>query len=108
MLTTLLLTAAAAQFQPAASLPLLDGNTAKSTAQFEQCFTSSQQRQSRPMWLVPHEDGVRISNEGTSGVANPYRIRFTEAAGGNRVQVLIASRDEQAEAPLVDAVKNCW
>lgn len=91
-----------------ADAPLVAGSTSKSMHEFEACFVSIQQAQSRPLWLVPHEQGGRISNEGTDGVRNPYQIRFTEAAGHNLIEAFIGRRGEPEERPLIEAIKSCW
>ena len=93
---------------PLAHTPLLDGSTAKSASDFRSCFVASERKQSHPVSTVPHEDGVRISNEGATGVSNPYRLRFTERDNGNHVQLLIARSDGPEVKPLVEAVKSCW
>ena len=104
----LLLEMVGSALSPIADAPLVAGSTSKSMHEFESCFVSIQQAQSRPLWLVPHEHGGRISNEGTDGVRNPYQIRFTEAAGHNRIEAFIGRRGEPEERPLVEAIKSCW
>ncbi len=108
LLPILLLNAAATAALATAETPLLDGATSKSVTEFGQCFVSAQHSLARPVSLVPYEDGVRISNEGATGVTNPYRIRFTEAASGNRIQVLIGRPNSPEVQPLVKGVKGCW
>ena len=107
LLLSILLNAAVVAV-PLAPTPLLDGTTAKSASDFRQCFVALERDKSHPVSLVPHEDGVRISNEGANGVSNPYRLRFTERSDGNRVQLVIARSDGPEAKPLVEAVKSCW
>ncbi len=104
----LTLSLAGAVLGTAGDLPFFAGSTAKSIDQFETCFVGIQQRQSRPSWFVPHESGGRISNAGADGVDNPYRIRFSQSAARNRIEVFIARRGGPAEGAIVDAIKTCW
>lgn len=103
----LLLHIAGSTLAPTADAPLISTSTSKSFHAFESCFVSIQENQSRPSWLVPHEDGGRISNEGTDGISNPYRIRFTKSAGRNRIEAFIGRRDAADERPLLAALKSC-
>jgi len=105
--TILLLQVAAAQGQAGSDAPLLAGSTAKSLHEFAQCFLSVQQKQSRPVWFVLHEDGGRISNEGAPGVSSAYRIRYTERGSRNEIRVFL-DRPGGQQDPLVQAVRSCW
>jgi hypothetical protein len=87
--------------------PLLAGSTSKSVREFEQCFLTAQQRQSSAVWVVAHEDGARISNEGAPGVANPYRIRLVEKGARNELK-LFFDRADGTEGPVLEAVRRCW
>ena len=99
---------AAALVAVSADQPLLDGVSAKSSTEFRQCFVAIERQRAHPVSLIPHEDGVRISDEGATGVSNPYRLRFTERSEGNHVRLLIARADGPEAKPLVEAVKSCW
>jgi hypothetical protein len=86
---------------------LISVTTAKSFDAFESCFVGLEERRSSPSWLVPHEDGGRISNAGADGVTNPYQIRFAKTSAGSRVEAFIGRRNEADERPLLDALKSC-
>ena len=107
MLLSILLNLASVAL-PLAPTPLLDGTTTKSATDFRQCFIAIERQRSHPISLIPHEDGVRISNEGATGVSNPYRLRFTELSQGNRIQLMIGHPDGPEAKPLMEAVKSCW
>ena len=68
---------------------------------------SAQQEQSRPVWAVLHEDGMRISNAGAPTVSNPYSIRLTEAKMGSRLAVFLSSRDRAEERKLLQTINRC-
>jgi hypothetical protein len=107
--TALLLNMAASALTPAGEVPLASNATARSMQEFSRCFMASQERQSRPLWIVPNEGGGgRISNDGAQGVTNPYRIRFTPAGASNEVQLFLAQRDPAEEQALLEAVRGCW
>jgi hypothetical protein len=108
IITILLLNMAASGLQITADQqPLLTRHTSRSVHEFSSCFMASQEKQSRPLWAVPHEDGIRISNAGASGVTNPYLIRFTERDGRNRLAVFMQVRDQAEERALDQAISRC-
>ena len=91
-----------------AEVPLMAASTQRSMHEFSECFIAAQDRQARPWWMVPSRaDGGRISNVGAEGIANPYRIRFTEDGRTNAVEVFIARRDAGEEQILLEAVRSC-
>lgn len=109
LVTALLLNAAAQAIGSADALPVIEGSTSRSMHEFSRCFITTQERQSRPWWMVPNEGGGgRISNDGAQGVSNPYRIRFTPRGGGNDVELHVARRDPAEEKALAEAVRGCW
>lgn len=107
MSLSLLLLSASAVAQLAAGSPVAQTSTTKSVAEFESCFVKRQASAVQPFWIVAYEDGVKISNEGTTGVADPWRVRFTQTAQGNRVQLLATSSASADRTRLAEAVDRC-
>jgi hypothetical protein len=108
LLAAFLLSAAAAAGATHESA-LVARTSSKSTEQFASCFMSTQAKQSRPLWIVPDDEGGgRISNEGARGVSDPYHIRFRKSGSGTAVEVFIAGGDSADELPLLAAVRSCW
>jgi hypothetical protein len=93
--------------QAAADQPLLLDQTAVSVQKFASCFMSTQQDQSRPVWAVLHQDGIRISNAGAPQVSNPYSIRVKEDKMGSRLAVFMSFRDKAEEKTLLQSISRC-
>ncbi len=107
MIIPILLLSVAAPGALTADVPLLERSTSKSASAFGSCFASVQQARSQALWFVPFETGgASISNEGTLGVANPFRIRVVEASGRTEISASISNRDG-TENRLETDIKSC-
>jgi len=91
----------------AADQPLLVDHKAVSAQEFASCFMSTQQDQSRPVWAVLHQDGIRISNAGAPLVPNPYSIRVKQDKMGSRLAVFMSFRDKAEEHTLLQSISRC-
>jgi hypothetical protein len=108
VLIPILLLNLAASAPLVADVPLLEGSTSRSASEFEACFAGIQKAQSQPLWIVPYENGgARISNEGATGVTNPYQIRVVQTGAETLIRALVRRREGTEDRRLVESIKAC-
>jgi hypothetical protein len=68
--------------------------TAKSTQQFADCFSRTQDKLSRPWTFVPRENGGgTFSNLGARSVSNPYFLLIKDRGSRREIQLQNAGLD---------------
>ena len=77
--------------------------TAKSTAQFADCFARAQDRDRAPWWFVPKDHGGTFSNAGAASITQPYFLLISDHLGKREIQL----QDAAAEGSQAQAVNQC-
>jgi hypothetical protein len=78
--------------------------TAKSTAQFADCFAKAQDKSSSAWWFVPREHGGgTFSNLGAKAVRNPYFVVISDRGAHREIELRYANSD----SPEAREVNQC-
>jgi hypothetical protein len=81
--------------------------TAKSLDAFGHCFIAAQDRQARPWWFVPKEDGGgTFSNARSPDDEAAYFVRLQRTGSGG-LQIRAEERSQTQLRPVVDAIDGC-
>ena len=78
--------------------------TAKSTAQFADCFAKAQDKRLSAWWFVPKEHGGgTFSNLGAKSVRNPYFVVISDRGARREIELRYANSD----SPEAREVNQC-
>ena len=102
--STVILGLVAAAVQPVQ--PLLRTTTAKSTGEFESCFTAAQERASRPWAFMPSYRGGTFTNSGANGAGGTYWLTLQRSLHRAEIRLYADEAARPAKA-ISEAVDQC-